>query len=157
MTKLLLWVLTLTPRDAAKFVEPKLEPICHRETRCTAKGIHKIDGWLGKRAWQYAMRAKILDANCPFHALGDNPSRWSTSGPFGMLRAYSIQYLPKPLQCLPPEVLDIPIVAAYVAKRRFEAAHRRGATRALRRWANLAPYKPPHERLVRPELRASKT
>lgn len=52
----------------------------------------------------------IHPENCPFHR---NPNEWSTSGPYGLMRAYHWSYIGS--LCLPPQVLDIPFVATWIA------------------------------------------
>lgn len=88
-----------------------LYKICYRESRCTRKGIHKIDHIYSPRVWKKAVRRNILrPASCPFHR---DPWEWSTSGPFGLMRGYHWGYLNAP--CLPAWILDIPLVATWVA------------------------------------------
>jgi hypothetical protein len=100
--------------------------------------VHAIDGHLGKSAYRKAVARGLLKPDvCPHHAQRKPASEWSTSGPFGLIRAYSLHYLP--WDCAPPEVLDIPVVAAYVANERYKVAKSKRATAALKRWARLAP------------------
>jgi len=147
----LLAILGMTPREAAENFNPKLVPICHRESRCRALGIHARDAHLGRRAWENAVRVGILDpVNCAHHRRRENMAEWSTSGPFGMIRAYSMHYLPMP--CVAPERLDLPFVAAFVAQRRYRAANRPGAPAALRRWARLVPLLSTQRRMAGLEL-----
>lgn len=137
-TFLALVALALPPKPAARLFNRRLVPICHRESRCKRLGVHKIDGHLGESAWRKAVARGLLDPkNCPHHKRRADMREWSTSGPFGLIRAYSMQYLPE--SCMPPEVLDIPLVAAYVANKRYQVAKSGRGTAALKRWAKLAP------------------
>ena len=149
MLAFLLWLLTRGPYESAHLVAPDdaptLRAIAYRESRGRWLGRHKADerpqGWtgdgdqaarrVGGRAWARAVQAGILRPDrCPFHQRGDARD-WSTRGAFGHVAAYAMPYLP----CLPPQVLDIPIVSALVAARRLAVARRPGAPRALRRWS----------------------
>jgi hypothetical protein len=153
MLALLLWLVTLDPRAAVLVVTPdpgeraQLMAIGWRESRLRAVGRHKVDavprGWtgpglarartVGARAWARAVQRRLLDPGaCPLQARGE-PSSWSTRGPWGLVAAYSVPYLPG---CWPPWALDVPLVSAWVARQRLRAAGRRGAPRALRRWAS---------------------
>ena len=49
------------------------------------------------------------------------------------MAAFAMQYLP----CLPPWVLDIPVVSAKVALDRLDVARGPDSTRALRAWAMI--------------------
>lgn len=110
---------------------PRLVRICRRESRCQPIGIHDIDARLGRAAWRNAVRAGALDpAGCPWHRRGA-PSRWSTRGSWGTMAAFTLRYLGG---CLPPWVLDIPLVGALAAALRLDAA-RSSRVPALRRWA----------------------
>lgn len=159
MLALLLWLVFLGPREAVHLVtqdpgeRERLVAIGWRESRLRAIGRHKVDarprGWrgpglaiaraVGSRAWARAVQHGLLlpDA-CPLHDRGE-ASRWSTRGAWGLVAAYSVPYLPG---CWPPWVLDFPVVSAWVALARLRAAGRRGAPRALRRWATAAPSRP---------------
>ena len=152
MLALLLWLLALSPRAAAHVVthrpeeQRQLVAIGWRESRLRRVGRHKVDalprGWtgpgltiarsVGARAWARAVQRGLLRPDrCPLHARGD-ASSWSTRGPWGLVAAYSVPYLPG---CWPPWVLDLPVVSAWVAVQRLRVAGRRGAPGALRRWA----------------------
>jgi hypothetical protein len=152
MLALLVWLLILGPREAAHVVaNPEdaqvLRAITYRESRGRWLSRHKADqrprGWqgdgdraarrVGSRAWARAVQAGLLDpGTCPFHERGDARD-WSTRGSWGHVAAYAMPYLP----CLPPAVLDLPIVSAWVAAKRLRRARRPGAPPALRRWARL--------------------
>lgn len=122
------------PCAVAKRINKKLVAIAWRESRCRAVGRHKIDGWMEPIVYRRAVRAGILQpGTCEHHA----PGRWSTSGPFGMVRAYSLQYVDGNT-CFDPKLLDHPVMSAIIANRRYEAARSKNALTALRRWAKLA-------------------
>lgn len=93
-----------------------LHAICRRESRCTTIGIYRTDAWAGQLAYQRAVRAKKVRPDaCPFHFRGD-PSRWSTRGAYGTIAAYTVHHLGP---CVPPESLDVPILAALAAAKRI--------------------------------------
>lgn len=110
----------------------ELVAICWRESRCRAVTTHAIDQRHGARAYARAVDRGLLDPErCLWHARGD-ARRWSTRGAWGHLAAYAVPYL----GCVPPWVLDLPIVSAWVAARRLEVA-RRSTIPRLRSWARL--------------------
>lgn len=117
-------VLAGRPSIAATLVR-----ICRRESNCTRIGLHAIDAGAGAQHWSIAVRGGALDpARCPLHRTPG--PRWSTSGSWGMVRAYALRRLP--WSCwLPPELLDVPLVGAIVAADLL--LH--GAHPATRRWA----------------------
>jgi len=154
LAKVVLSLITMEPREAADLFphSRQLKKICYRESRCSRIGIHDIDRRLGRTAWKKAVKVGILDPEtCVFHRQREDMSEWSTSGPWGMIRAYSLRYLPEP--CAPPEVLDIPYVAAYVASKRYKAAKRKSAPAALKRWARLIPLLSEQRRQAQPARR----
>lgn len=73
--------------------------IAWRETRFELTGVHEGDAWMARR-------------------LGDG---WSTRGSHGMIARYAWPHVPRILQWLPPAILDVPIVSAFVATRRARA------------------------------------
>lgn len=90
---------------------PILRRICWRESRCKPLSLHSIDRKYSSLVWRNSVRLRRLrPRKCAFHR---DPHQWSTSGPFGLMRGYHWQFLGNP--CLPPWVLDIPFVSAYVA------------------------------------------
>lgn len=106
--------------------------VCERESGCRALGVHRVDAGAGAVHWRIAVRGGALHpSRCRAHALGERAREWSTRGPFGSVAAYSVRYLPAPLDCIaPPSVLDVPIVSALAAGwRMVEADHP-----AVRRW-----------------------
>jgi len=88
-----------------------LRRICWRESRCKWLPLHAIDRKYSPSVWRYAVQRRRLEPRtCRFHR---DPSQWSTSGAFGLMRGYHWHFIGSP--CLPPWVLDIPPVSAYVA------------------------------------------
>lgn len=154
MIALLAWLLLSGPAQAARLVawdsprdQAVLFRIQHRESRDRWVGRHKLDhrprGWqgdgsmaayrVGSRAWASAVQVGRLDpAGCRWHDRGDARD-WSTRGAFGHVAAYAIPYL----GCWPPWVLDLPLVSAWVARRRLAYARKPWAPPALKRWAGL--------------------
>lgn len=140
MIHLLIALLTMPPLPAAELVarNPReartLRRIAKRESYLTPISIHAGDSHLGRSAWEKAVKAGILwPTTCPFHRQGSDAREWATRGSWGHMAAYAMQYLP----CLPPWVLDIPIISAWVAQKRLDRARQRGAPQALRAWAGV--------------------
>ena len=149
MLALLLWLLSLSPREAVAFVTPveherqALLAIGWRESRLRRVARHKADdrprGWtgvgdtaarrVGSRAWARAVQRGLVRPWC--QPLGDARD-WSTRGPWGQVAAYAVPYLPA---CSPPWVLDLPVVSAWAAVQRLRVARGSAAPPALRRWA----------------------
>ncbi len=98
------------PSYGAQLVE-----ICERESGCTRIGVHRCDARRSSSAWRDAVgNMRALDpARCEHHELADGP--WSTSGPWGAMRAYTLRWLPG---CWPAWLLDVPAVGAFAATRR---------------------------------------
>ncbi|MBK6923290.1 MAG: hypothetical protein IPH07_38230 [Deltaproteobacteria bacterium] len=94
----------------------ELTHICRRESHCRVVAAHPADAWAGASMRRNAIRVGWLDPRCPFHH-GD-PERFSTRGTHGLSAAYSLRFLG---DCLPPEVLDVPMVSAIAAARRAQA------------------------------------
>lgn len=142
MIWLLLWALMLSPSESAEVagrvghVAPgHLRRIGWRESRLQRVGVHQGDAGLGGRAWARSVqRGRLQPSWCPWHALGPDPSVWSTRGAWGHMAAYAVSYL----GCVPPWVLDVPLVSAWVSVLRYRAAQRQDAPRALRAWAEVA-------------------
>lgn len=113
---------------------PELVHICRRESHCRPVGAHEVDAWAGPLMYRKAVGVGWLDPACPFHH--GSSERFSTRGVHGLAAAYSLRFLP---DCLPPEVLDVPLVSAIAAARRAQHQCRRhGAcdrTQRRRRWA----------------------
>jgi hypothetical protein len=117
----------------------ELMAICRRESHCRWVGAHDKDASAGPSMRRNALRVGWLDPACPWHH-GD-PRRFSTRGIHGMSAAYTLRFIGA---CVPPEVLDIPLVSATAAALRMQAQCRdHGAcTRAARQrfWAGAAKY-----------------
>lgn len=110
-----------------------LRRICWRESRCKPLRMHAIDRDHSVSVWRYAVRRRRLrPQTCFFHR---NPQQWSTSGPFGLMRGYHWQFLGNP--CLPPGVLDIPLVSAYVAYQKLSKGCKDACTyaKSIRVWS----------------------
>ncbi|GEM_PF-2229327 len=99
--------------------EPKLANelirICKRESSCRTIGVHDGDAWAGATMYRKALRVGWLSDTCPFHR--GEPTRFSVRGAHGLSAAYSLRFLGP---CLPPEVLDVPILSALAAARRLQ-------------------------------------
>lgn len=110
---------------------PVLEEICRRESGCTIVGHHPTDAHRSAAVWSGAVRMRALTPRtCPWHRFGAGP--WSTSGPWGMMRGYTMPYL----GCAPVWALDLPLLGAFVAVVRM--THPRCLrTRGCARWAGL--------------------
>lgn len=124
-------MLVNTPMSAAELVS-----IARRESRGVSyKGVHDGDAWAEKRVWKRAHARGKLSAWCPFHW---SPEGMSTRGVHGMMAGYSLHYLGA---CLPPQVLDVPLLSGIAAARRARrTCERYGAcTRKARRlvWRGL--------------------
>lgn len=95
----------------------RLAAICARESKCRPIGVHAVDARLGRAAWSNAAGAGALEpSTCRHHRWDAGP--WSTSGPWGMMRAYTLRHL----GCWPAWVLDIPAVGAAAAVLRMRSA-----------------------------------
>jgi hypothetical protein len=92
---------------------PELVHICRRESHCRWVGAHPQDAWAGGLMQRKALRVGWLDRACRHHR--GAPERYSTRGAHGLSAAYSLRFLGA---CMPPEVLDIPLVSALAAARR---------------------------------------
>jgi len=94
-------------------IAPALIRICGRESRCTRIGVHArdtdvdpSDGWRGQ------VRLGHIDPRCqPYR-----PDTWSTRGAWGLWAAAHWRYLPP---CYQPEILDVPLVSALVAAKKY--------------------------------------
>ena len=96
--------------------------VCHRESRCTAVGEHRIDAHLSTASYWGQVRLGHLDPRC------QDPGGWATRGAWGLNASAHWQYLPP---CYQPQWLDVPIVSAVVAAQKWERVCR-GKRR--RRW-----------------------
>lgn len=95
--------------------EPQMGPtvscIAWRETRFELTGVHAGDSWMAR-------------------TLGEG---WSTRGSHGMVARFAWPHVPRILQWLPPAILDVPLVSAFVATRRARSWQCK-ATPACIRW-----------------------
>jgi hypothetical protein len=87
--------------------------ICQRESRCTSVGVHEIDAHLSPKSYWGQVRLGHLDRSCQKHGYH---GRWSTRGPWGLNAASHWQYF---YSCWQPELLDYPIISAWVATRKY--------------------------------------
>lgn len=93
-----------------------LRQICQRESRCSTLGIHSIDQKHSKQVWEKMVQRNVLrPKTCIFHR---DPYEWSTSGPYGLMRAYHWAFLGR--LCIPPWVIDIPPIATWVAYQKLK-------------------------------------
>lgn len=146
---LILRLLTLSPRDAtlvgasmAGWPEfaPELLSICKRESPghdCKRTvGVHGNDAPAAvKRFYAKAVARGWLDpAGCPEHRAETHEEmvRFGVRGSHGLAAAYTLRFLAG--ECVPPGVLDTPLISAFAATRRaLEMCTRRHAcTRAAR-------------------------
>jgi hypothetical protein len=92
--------------------EPLLQ-ICHRESRCKPTvGVHAIDHHLSSRGYRGQVALGHLRPWCQPYQEG----AWATRGAWGLSAASHWEYLPP---CYPPWVLDIALVSALVAARKY--------------------------------------
>lgn len=140
---LILQLLHLAPRDAtlvgasmAGWPEfaPELLSICKRESpgnTCERTvGAHGNDAHEAtRRFYEKAVARGWLDpAGCPEHRAEthEEMKRFGVRGSHGLAAGYSLRFLIGP--CVAPEVLDTPLISAFVATRRaMEMCERRGA------------------------------
>jgi hypothetical protein len=109
---------------------PELERICARESNLRPIGVHPEDAGRSLAVWREAVRVGNVDPTCQPH----EHHAWSTRGIAGVMAGFTLHHVGVP--CLPPWVLDLPIVNAYAATRR---AHDRrcGQVLACRRWRDV--------------------
>ena len=122
MRLILALLLTLPPVPAAHVAAwlngrpdlvDRLVRICKRESRCKVIGLHSKDATLDPSdGWSGQVRLEHLEPWCqPYR-----PDTWSTRGAWGLSAASHWHYLPR---CYQPEVLDVPLVSAWVATRKL--------------------------------------
>ena len=100
---------------------PELERICARESNLRPVGIHPEDAGRSAAVWRAAVRVGWVDPTCqPYR-----PGAWSTRGIAGTMAALTVHHLGP---CMPPWVIDLPLLAAVAATRR---AHHRRCTQVL--------------------------
>ena len=109
----------LTPTQAAHVAAwvydvpaTELVRICERESRCQRVSIHLTDAHLD--GWGGQVRLGHLRAWCQPH--GGRPYNWTTRGAWGLSAASHWAYLPP---CYPAWALDVPVVSASVAARKY--------------------------------------
>lgn len=110
-----------------------LAAIAQRESSGAWVSIHPGDRWAARIAWRRALSRGWLSASCVWHS---SPGGLSTRGAHGMIAAYSLHVLGPP--CLPPVLLDIPIVSAFAATRRATSKACERAARC-RSWRSPDP------------------
>lgn len=112
----------------------ELLSICKRESPgndcMRTVGAHGNDAHEAtRRFYEKAVARGWLDpAGCPEHRAANHEEmkRFGVRGSHGLAAAYSLRFLSG--ECLAPEVLDIPLISAFVATRRaMEMCERRGA------------------------------
>jgi hypothetical protein len=117
----------------------ELVQICERESHCRFVGAHGRDRAAGPAMLRSALRVGWLDAACPF-VFGDG-RRFSTRGVHGLSAAYSLRFLG---DCVPPELLDLPLFSAIAAARRSRnmCTHHAACTpeARYRRWVGAGKY-----------------
>ncbi len=117
----------------------ELLQICRRESHCRIVRAHPRDRRAGPAMRRGALRVGWLDPECPF-VEGDG-RRFSTRGIHGLSAAYSLRFLGS---CLPPEVLDVPLLSAIAATKRSRhmCRRQRACTKEERRrqWIGAAKY-----------------
>lgn len=99
-------------RGHPELTEPMLR-ICGRESRWShcgpLVGVHRGDAKYSDSVWRNAVRAGHVDPDCQ----PNEPGQWSTHGTWGLMAGYQLHRLGIP--CLPPRVLDWPLVSAWIA------------------------------------------
>ena len=118
----------LATRDGRLTVADRLVRVCWRESRCVPPdghltaaeaaarshrvGVHVRDAASSRRVWRKMVRRGELDPACqPYE-----PGMWATRGPWGLMAALHARYLP---ECYAPHWLDVPLVSAAVAARKY--------------------------------------
>lgn len=116
---------------------PRLVAICERESGCRAIGVHRCDAARSTAAWRDAVAntRKLDPQGCAHHRLDAGP--WSTSGPWGTMRAYTLHHLG--LECAPAWLLDVPLLGAIAAVRRMQAPACRRVD-GCARWAGMVTH-----------------
>lgn len=95
-----------------------------RECRGLPCSIHDGDAHHSPAVWKAAVRAGYLDPKrCPAHR---SRQGWSTRGAHGLMAGYAWRFVPEPLRCFGPEVLDVPLVSALTAAAKRRDACERG-------------------------------
>jgi hypothetical protein len=88
--------------------------VCLREFNCQRIGVHRGDAGGSRSGWLGQVALGHLDPACQPYKRG----AWATRGPFGLSAASHWQFLP---DCYEPEVLDVPLISARVAAKKYLA------------------------------------
>jgi len=121
MSLLILLLTLIPPAPASRIVKAltgtdvDLVAICERESACQPIGVHPEDAWASTHMRRAAMRVGWLKPWCPFTR---RRAGWGPRGAHGQSAAYSLHFLGP---CLPPELLDVPLLSAIAAVRRAES------------------------------------
>lgn len=102
-----------------------LKKICYRESRCLPIGEHAIDSRYHRRLSSVASKKYGWLKSCQSNYLN---SYWSTSGPYGLMRAYHFKYFGE--RCIDPRWMDYPLVAAILAMEKLSRSCGRRCTYA---------------------------
>lgn len=98
-----------------------LRRVCERESRCQPIGVHEIDAHLSRGGWRGQVALGHLTAACQPASAGETRpgarDGWATRGAWGLSAASHWEYLP---DCYPPQILDVPIVSAWIAVQKLE-------------------------------------
>src|SRR5690606_16103584 len=121
MIAILRAALALPPVPAARLAaraldvpEQALIRIVMRESQGQRIGVHERDAWASRRACHKAVAVGWVHEGADCKTGG-----WSTRGPFGLLSAYQLRWVGMDRW---PWVLDIPVVSAVAAARKYRAA-----------------------------------
>jgi hypothetical protein len=135
----------------------ELRRLCKRESWCNrfgVVGLHECDAQerRGRNFWGGSVRrGKLRPETCAAHEMGD-PVRWNTTGAFGQA-ATGVWMLD---ECVAPEAMYEPAVAAEVAVKTFERMCERGwcsCTDHARVWAGVGRWRSwPFLRRLKSEL-----
>ncbi len=113
--------LAVPPFPAAKFAAAAFDVptrdlvrIAMRESQGRRIGVHFPDRWASKTVCIQARNRDLV----PHDACRDHLGGWSTRGAFGLMAAYNLKWVGLDRW---PWVLDIPLVSAIAAARRYRA------------------------------------
>ena len=91
----------------------RLIKVCERETGCRPFGVHPRDAHRSRLGWRGQVALGHLDPACQPYL----PGQWATRGAFGVSAASAWPDLPA---CYHPAILDVTLVSAVVALRRWQ-------------------------------------
>lgn len=92
------------------WLEEELLVTCRRESRCRAVGVHRRDRKSSDLMWERAVKVGWLRPNeCHYHA-HDAVDSWSTVGPFGASKAYTLHHLGQ--DCFSAALFDVSLINA---------------------------------------------